>query len=86
MKMTPDGRSSDSPTFQQPSHTDESIQWHTRLKEFPFLLLERVGVTAAGPYRVLTGFPYYAFAGTIKLCFKLLRLYVKYNCLCQVRK
>ena len=29
--------------FQRPSHTDESIQWHTRLKGFPLILSKQAG-------------------------------------------
>jgi hypothetical protein len=35
-------------------------------------MIKKGGITAAGPYRILTGFPYYAFAGTTKLCLKFL--------------
>ena len=53
-------------------------------KRVPVLMVKTGGITAAGPYRILTGFPYYAFAGTIKLCLRFfLELYLKFGQFCQ---
>jgi hypothetical protein len=45
------------PPFQQPSHYDQSKQWRIEAERVPLKSIGKVGVTAAGPLPIFTGFP-----------------------------
>ena len=52
------------PPVQRPSHLVMTKQWHKDLSGFPFSI-RKGGVTAAGPYRICTGFPRMPFQAPI---------------------